>query len=240
MSITQPFAVFDIDGTVIRWQLYHAMSDVAAKKGIIDNEEFENVRMARMGWKRRSGEESYHDYEQVLVKLFEGSLKGLRVKDLEAVAQEVFEEYKDQVYTYTRDLLHTLKAKNYKLFAISGSPNFIIEKLVKYYDFDDYAASSYESKDGIYTGDVQLTIGKKAELLRSLMKKHKLTSVGSIGVGDSEGDIPMLEITDTPIAFNPTHKLAEHAKTNHWPIIVERKNVIYSSSYHNGTYELTF
>ncbi len=32
--MSQPFAVFDIDGTIIRWQLYHALADELAKENI--------------------------------------------------------------------------------------------------------------------------------------------------------------------------------------------------------------
>jgi HAD superfamily hydrolase (TIGR01490 family) len=235
----QPFAVFDIDGTVIRWQLYHAINDALAQKGIIDKQSFEQVRAARMDWKRRTGDESFHDYEQALVRVFERTLAGLSVHDLSVAAEEVFDEYKDQVYTYTRDLIRTLKAKQYLLFAISGSPDIIIEKLVQYYGFNDYAASHYEAQGDRFTGNTTISIGKKAELLQQLIDKHHATQAGSIGVGDGEGDIAMLNMVEQAIAFNPSKKLVAHATQHHWPIIVERKNVTYSLNYQNGNYQLT-
>ena len=236
---SRPFAVFDIDGTVIRWQLYHAMNDVLARKGIIDEKAFDEVRQARMDWKKRSGDESFHTYEQTLVRIFEQTLKGLKVKDLTDAAEEAFSEYKDQVYIYTRDLIRELKAKQYVLFAISGSPDLIIEKLAHYYGFDGFAASSYEAHDGRFTGVIRLSIGKKAQLLQQLIDKHHAMHAGSIGVADSEGDIEMLNKVERPIAFNPSRLLVEHATKQHWPIVVERKNVVYSLNYHNGEYRLT-
>jgi HAD superfamily hydrolase (TIGR01490 family) len=238
-AVARPFAVFDIDGTVIRWQLYHAINDALAQKGVIDKQAFEQVRAARMDWKRRSGDESFHDYEQALVRVFEQTLKGLGVHDLSVAADKVFSEYKDQVYTYTRDLIRTLKAKHYLLFAISGSPDIIIEKLVQYYGFDDFAASHYESEGDRFTGKTTITIGKKAELLQQLIDKHHATQSGSIGVGDGEGDIAMLDMTEQAIAFNPSKKLVTHATEHHWPIVVERKNVIYTLNYQNGEYQLS-
>ena len=50
---------------------------------------------------------------------------------------------------------------------------------------------------------------------------------GSTAVGDTESDIPMLEVVGHPIAFNPNTKLAEHAQEKGWRIVVERKDVIY-------------
>jgi hypothetical protein len=42
-----------------------------------------------------------------------------------------------------------------------------------------------------------------------------------------EGDIPMLELVENPICFNPNAQLYRIAKLNKWKIIVERKDVIY-------------
>lgn len=238
-QLNRPFAVFDIDGTVIRWQLYHAMNDVLARKGIVNTQAFEKVKEARMSWKKRSSDKSFHNYEQILFQYFEQELAGLSVRELNVAADEAFEEYKDQVYIYTRDLILSLKAKNYLLFAISGSPDFIIEKLVRYYGFDDFAASRYVSRNGRFTGTIQLSVGKKAELLKKLIDKHQASANGSIGIGDSEGDIDMLNLAEKPIAFNPSNQLFQHALKKHWSVVVERKNVIYSLNYLNGKYQLS-
>lgn len=237
--LERPYAVFDIDGTVIRWQLYHAISDALAHRGIIDKQDFESVRSARMNWKTRSGNESFREYEQALIKVFEKTLKGLPAHEFNEAAQEVFNEYKDQVYTYTRDLIRTLKAKNYLLFAISGSPDVIIQKLADYYGFDDFAASVYEANNGLFTGNVDLSIGKKAQLLQELISKHCARTEGSIAVADAEGDIDMLKMVEQPIAFNPSKQLVKFASKHHWPLVIERKNVIYSLNYQNGKYQLT-
>ncbi len=223
----RPFAVFDIDGTVIRWQLYHALADRLARGGYIDERTFQKVRQARMDWKRRSGEDSFREYEMELVGVFEAALLDLDVQDFTAAAKAVFDEYKDQVYTYTRDLIGELKASNYLLFAISGSPSLIVDKLVAYYGFDDYAATGYEVKDGRFTGSKELSLGRKPELLQQLTEKYSTDFTGSIAVGDSEGDISMLELVERPIAFNPSKKLFEHASKKGWNIVVERKNVVY-------------
>ena len=236
--MSQPFAVFDIDGTVVRWQLYHAVVDSLLRQGYIDKKKFEAVKIARMNWKRRVDADSFTEYESELVKVFDAALKGLPVNMLEMAAQTVFGEYKEQVYAYTRDLIRDLKAKGYLLFVISGSPSLIVKKLADYYDFDDYAATEYPEQNGYFTGAKNLTIGRKGELLEQLIAKHGLSKQDSIGVGDSEGDIAMLELCDRPIAFNPSKGLFEYAQTHNWEIVVERKNVIYRMHADNGHYHL--
>lgn len=235
----RPFAVFDIDGTIIRWQLYHAITDELVRTGQLDPEAFEKVRQARLTWKQREHESSYLAYEKQLIRFFEDAVVGLPVEILQQACQTVIEKYKDQVYTYTRDLIRELQAKNYLLFAISASQDVIVKMLADYYGFDDAGGSTYDVKDGKYIGMSQLLKSEnKPEFLKALVTKHGGTGQGSIAVGDSEGDIDMLATAEQPIAFNPTKQLFEHAKQQGWKIVVERKNVIYELEPENGSYQL--
>src|SRR5579871_1182175 len=137
MAKKRRFAVFDIDGTLIRWQLYHAIADALARTGDIDAKTYAQIRDARMIWKSRAYPESFKDYQSKLVKVYEKALRKLSFEQFDAAAQTVFDEYKDQVYAYTRDLIQGLKAKNYLLFAISGSQVEVVTKIAYYYGFDD-------------------------------------------------------------------------------------------------------
>lgn len=233
------FAVFDIDGTLIRWQLYHAVADELARRGYFGAAAYQTVKDARMTWKKRESEDSFKMYERALVDLVDQAMVGLDVGGLHDACQTVITEYKDQVYTYTRDLIRDLKAQNYLLFTISASQSEIVKLLANYYGFDDYGGSEYEVKDGRYTGVKEvLKSERKPEYLKELVAKHGATFAGSIGVGDSESDIPMLEAVEHPIAFNPTKLLQAHALAKGWPIVVERKNVVYRLEPHSGSYLL--
>jgi HAD superfamily hydrolase (TIGR01490 family) len=234
----RPFAVFDIDGTLIRWQLYHAVVDALVKAGHIDAKKFAKAQAARMVWKRRSHAASFSDYEHSLVTLHNECLKHIAVSDYLAAVQKVFNEYKDQTYTYTRDLIRQLKGDGYLLFAISASQLQIIEPLAKYYGFDDYIGAVLEEKNGRFSGQINSPIGKKAELLNTLIAKHHSSLAGSIAVGDSESDIAMLELTERAIAFNPTKQLLAAAREHGWRVVVERKNVVYKLDSDNGQYVL--
>ncbi len=234
----RPYAVFDIDGTIIRWQLYHAINDQLVKDGLIDPGAFAKVRDTRMNWKRRTGTDSFNEYEHELIKVFDKALAGMSVNGFSKAVDAVFAEYRDQVYTYTRDMIRDLQQEGYLLFAISGSPGLIVKKLADHYGFDDFAATTYEQKDSRFTGKKYLSIGRKPELLRELVTRNEAVAKGSIAVGDSEGDIDMLASVERPVAFNPNRPLFEHAKAHGWEIVVERKNVIYRLESHNGSYRL--
>ncbi len=234
----QPFAVFDIDGTLIRWQLYHAVSDALVRLGYFDKDLFEEVRTARMAWKRRSGEDAFKTYENQLISAYHHVLTNLTPAQFNEAVEAVFEEYKDQVYRYTRDLIQELKGKGYLLFAISGSMGEIVGKIAEHYGFDDFVGTEYEQKSGRFTGKLTAHIGTKHVVLKQLAKKHNATWEGSVAAGDSEGDITMLAAVERPIAFNPTKKLFAEAVAQGWKVVVERKNMIYELESSDGTYVL--
>jgi len=73
-------------------------------------------------------------------------------------------------------------------------------------------------------------ISDKAKVLERAVQKEGLTLEGSIGVGDTEGDITMLSKVEQPICFNPNQLLYNEAKKQGWKIVVERKDVIYEIS----------
>jgi len=226
--VSKKFAVFDIDGTIVRWQLYHAIGDAMAKAGIIDSKLFDQVRASRMNWKTRQNYDSFSKYEIELVKVFDYAIKGLEVGVFEDVITNVFEEYKEQVYTYTRDLIAKLKAQDYLLFALSGSPQQIVGMIAEYYGFDDFVGTSYGIKNSRFTGKKNLLLGQKGELLNQLVRKHQAGAASSIGVGDTEGDIDMLTKVETAVAFNPTKQLFSKARAENWTVVIERKNMVYT------------
>jgi HAD superfamily hydrolase (TIGR01490 family) len=235
---SRPFAVFDIDGTLIRWQLYHAIADALAKNGYVDDKAYQSVRDARMAWKRRTDTESFKTYERYLVDFYNQLLENLSVDNFMKAADSVFEEYKDQVYVYTRHLIKKLKADGYLLLALSGSQSEIVEKVADYYGFDDYIGTTYERSGKYFTGNLIAHLGKKDEVLKKLTSRHQVSWRKSVGVGDSAGDISMLESVEVPIAFNPERKLFDHAKTKGWKIVVERKNMVYELENKDGPYIL--
>jgi len=233
----RPFAVFDIDGTLIRWQLYHAIADTLAAKGNIDPEVYKTMKQARMAWKRRSGG-SFSDYERQVIEVYEAVLTTLDFEQFESAIQAVFEEYKDQVYTYTRDLIKQLKRAEYLLFAVSGSQTEIVAKIADYYGFDDYVGTVYARSKNRFTGAKTIGSLNKDTTLEALAQKHGVSFKGSIGVGDSRSDISMLELVEQPIALNPEKDLFEHAKSSGWKVVVERKNVVYELESIDGKYQL--
>lgn len=221
-------AVFDIDGTVFRSSLFVELVDRLVDKDILPKEVREAYADAYDKWLDRRGE--YTTYIEKMIAAFRGNLKGVSYEEVTYIAGEILEEKKNRLYRYTRDLVKDLKAKGYYLLAISHSPRFIVEGFGHELGFDKVYGFFYETgPTGNFTGNVEDLdlILNKAAVLERAVRKEGLTLERSIGVGDTESDIPMLELVEIPIAFNPNKALFEHAQKRGWRVVVERKDVIY-------------
>jgi HAD superfamily hydrolase (TIGR01490 family) len=191
-----------------------------------------------MHWKKREHSEAFKEYELELIRVYESALRQLNTDVFDETVQDIAQEYSQQVYTYTRDLISELKSKGYMILAISGSHHEIVEQLAKLYGIDDFVGTHYERKNDSFTGKKFVASFNKRQILEELITKHDLSMKQSYAVGDSASDIPMLAMVENPIAFNPDMQLLAEAKKRHWNIVVERKNVIYELKDNNGIYQL--
>jgi len=145
-------------------------------------------------------------------------------------AERMVEEQWKRTYRYTRDLLKELKSRDYFLLAVSHSPKTALDKFCPRLGFDKVYGMIYElGPQECFTGAVtdEHIIYNKANILKRAIEKENLTLAHSVGVGDTESDIPFLEMVAKPICFNPNMKLYRHAKRMKWKVMVERKDVIY-------------
>lgn len=222
-------AFFDIDGTVFRSSLVIELTEALIDHRIFPGEARREYWQELQGWLNR--EDSYDKYVQALVRAFMKHLKGVSYKEFMEVVEEMLAEHQYRVYRYTRDLIKDLARNDYYLVAISQSPKSVIEKFCKPMGFHKTYGCIYElGPNNRFTGAVtdEHLIMNKANIVKRVVDKEQLTLDDSVSIGDSEGDIPMLEMTTAPICFNPNSILYRHAKMNGWKVVVERKDVIYN------------
>lgn len=228
METRKKVAFFDIDGTLFRSSLVIELVEGLIKQGIFPVHASDVYKQQYIAWRNREG--TYEAYIEAIVVAFIQHIKGVHYGDLADIGKLVVAEHKNQVYRYTRDLIATLKRDGYFLVAISQSPKTILDEFCKSYGFDKVYGRIYEiGPQDKFTGemlDVHL-VENKALIIERVLEKEFVTNDDSIGVGDTGGDITLLESVVHPICFNPNKKLFEHAKKRDWKIVVERKDVIY-------------
>jgi len=237
--MNKKFAVFDIDGTIFRSGLYREVVYELMATDKAPLELSKAFAQLEIDWKTRKHSDAFKMYELAMANTFDSVLSRIKCSDFDVAAMAVFERFSDYVYTYTRDLVQTLKQQNYTLIAISGSQEELVKPFADKYGFDAWVGQQYErGDDGYFTGNIIKTHDGKGVILQRIVKKYGLSFEDSIAVGDSRGDIEMLSIVQQPIAFNPDRDLFEAAKKNGWQVVVERKNMIYKLEPNGHTFVL--
>lgn len=229
--MSQRFAVFDIDGTIFRWQLYHELFDEFYRREIITPNAAAPVFAAREKWQHRKG--SYRAYEDALSSVLEENIVGVPLKTVEDAAEAIIASNGDRIYRYTTDLIATLRKKDYLILAISGSQEQLVKRFATLHNIDVSYGSRFIVEDGIIIKRESALYGHKAEILRELVSKHGLDWTDSYAIGDTQSDADMLRLVEHPIAFNPDRGLYDIAHKEGWPIVVERKDIIYELT-HDG------
>ncbi len=224
----QKVAIFDIDGTLFRSSLLVELVETLIDQGAFPKSARLAYEREYKQWLSRKG--PYQEYLDALVAVFMKNIKGLPYSAFLEASKIVVARNKHQLYKYTADLVRQCKKKGYFLLAISQSPKSLLDPFCKELGFDKVYGRIYETRgEDELTGEVVdlHLIANKANIVRRAVEKENLTLKGSIGVGDTEGDVPMLELVETAICFNPNKKLYRMAKLNGWKVVVERKDMVY-------------
>ena len=225
----QKAAFFDIDGTVFRSSLLIELVETLVEDGIFPPEARRKYEKQFATWQNREG--SYEDYINALVESFMEYIRGVHYGTFADLGKKVVARVGKKTYRYTRDLIKDLREKGYYIVAISQSPKTILDEFCASYGFDKVYGRIYEiGPRNLFTGEVSAAqfIKDKSLVVKRVLERQELNLEGSIGVGDTEGDIPLLESVEMPICFNPNMQLYTHAKMKGWPVVVERKDVVYT------------
>jgi HAD superfamily hydrolase (TIGR01490 family) len=227
----QKVAFFDIDGTVFRSSLLIELVDALIRKGIFPEKVGSMYATTEGAWKDRKG--TYRAYIGDVIRVFECNIQGVHYGTLKDIGKEVVEAQGGRIYRYTRDLIHTLKEDGYAIVAISQSPKVIVDAFCMQYGFDKVYGRIYEiGPRDLLTGVVidEELIKDKSLIVERCIVKEGYTLLGSYGIGDTDSDIPLLEMVEHPLCFNPNRELYTHAKSVGWSVVVERKDVVYTLS----------
>ncbi len=222
-------AFFDIDGTVFRSSLLVELVSELIKEEIFPAEAYDEYYSAYAAWRDREG--TYEAYIAAVIDSYLKHIKGVHYGTFADVGKRVVSVQQKRVYRYTRDLIKSLQAEDYHLIAISQSPKTVLDEFCRQYGFDKVYGRMYEiGPQDRFTGEVvdEQIIENKANIVERVFARHpELTRAGSLAIGDSDGDVPLLSQVERPICFNPNLALYDHARKHGWPVVVERKDVIY-------------
>ncbi len=221
-------AFIDLDGTLYRWSLYIDLIEQLMRFQQVLPAHFVESQAHRRTWQEQSLNDDV--YLSQFIHEWEGrAIMGLSDSELTLAVHEVLRKKKSRAYVFTRELLAVLKAQNYHLVAIGGSPRTIVQELAREWKFQDWFGTDYlVDQRRVYARDqskARRMETEKEDLVRTLLKQGSLRD-GSIALGDTFSDWGILNQVEYPIAFNPEQSLHVKARQTGIPVVWERKNVI--------------
>lgn len=235
MNTDSKLAILDIDGTLFRSSLLIELINQLIKNQVFPEEISDIYEKEFLAWQTRTG--TYEAYISKIIKAFMENLKGVHYHPFAKASQQVADKMLGHRYRYTSSLIQSLKQGGYTLAAVSQSPKTILDMFCKKLGFDLVYGRIYETdSDNIFTGKVtkEDIIQDKSLVVKRITERLRISTEQSYGVGDTEGDIPLLKSVANPICFNPNQALYTAATIHNWPIIIERKNLILKLQ--NGNY----
>lgn len=226
MKTRKKLAVFDIDGTLYKWQLFHELVEELTLSGVFPKQAFHRIDEGLNDW--RMGKVSFDTYERLVVKALFAYLPQTPIAQYETACDAVIAASGHKLNNYPKQLLKQLQSEGYMTIAISGSQQELLKRFGELHGFDVAIGAEYERRGDYFTGKVlRPTIGYKAGILHELLEVKGVSLKGSVAIGDSEGDIELLAMVENPIAYNPSEGLFREATKQRWPIVIERKNIAY-------------
>lgn len=222
----KPVAAFDLDGSLVREQLLVLLTKECFELDIfrmVAEVVFKKIRL-----EHRDRKITFEAYDRQIINLFIERIKGKLKGDVEIAAQRIYDKHRDWLYVFTRTLLKEMQ-KTHSCITITGALSEVVVKLAPYWGFEACYATELEVDElGRYTGQhTALPVVDKKKAILDHIAATGQSLKGSVALGDTGTDIPLLSVVELPIAFNPNDVLATEAEKNGWPIVIERKDNIY-------------
>lgn len=211
-------AIFDLDNTLLAGDSDYLWGTFLVENNLVDAEFY-----------ARENERFYREYDEGTLNIFEFlrfSLKPLSENSpalLHGLRERFLVEKIDPIILDAgRDLIEQHRDAGDTIMIITATNSFVTAPIAQRLGIEHLIATEPEMMHGRYTGNVAGEPSYrqgKVKRLQHWLQQHDQTLDGSSFYSDSHNDIPLLEQVENPVAVDPDLSLAQHAKTQGWPII---------------------
>ncbi len=216
----------DIDGTLVRAQLWVLFITELVLEGLLPRIVLTSAEECRKAWVERTG--PFSAYVEALLKSLKANrrMKGVTVADVQVVARRVVERYGKHLHVFPQQLVLAAQDIGMPTAIITGTPTEVVRILAPTLGVTDFLGTEWPEVDGVYTWEPPKEwCLEKGNAACIIAKRNNCQLRNSVAIGDTSGDILVLNEVGVPIAFNPDQKLLEWARIHQVLIVWERKNV---------------
>ena len=146
--------------------------------------------------------------------LYARGLEGVRQAEVQGHARLYVERDRRNLFAFARPLLQGLVDRGIEPFIISGSPIETLSVHQEQLPIGRLCGITLVVRDGRYTGELELNPAEqtaKDEVISTAVTDARVM----LAIGDSEADIPMLEMAEARIVVDNEELFGDDAKTLH-------------------------
>ena len=213
-------AFFDVDNTLIRGSTIYFLGRGMYQRGYFTKKDISRFVVANLRF-RLTGKENKEEIAR-FQKSATDFIGGHSVSDIEAIAQEIYDEFvSPAIWQGTIDIAQKHLTNNEEVWLVTAAPEDMAILIANRLGFTGALGSKAEIQDGFYTGVMSgaLLHGKeKVVAVRSLALRSGLNLDDCYAYSDSNNDLPLLQCVGHPSAINPDAILGLRAMAEGWPI----------------------
>jgi HAD superfamily hydrolase (TIGR01490 family) len=213
-------AFFDVDNTLIRGSVIYFLGRGMYQRGYFTKQDISRFVLANLRF-RLTGKEN-KDEIQRFQDAATDFIGGHNVKDIEAIAQEIYDEYvSPAMWQGTIDIAQSLVADGVEVYLVTAAPEDMAVVIANRLGLTGALGSKAEISEGTYTGRMNgpLLHGKeKAVAVTELANVKGFDLKKCFAFSDSNNDLPLLQCVGHPSAINPDALLSLRAMAEGWPI----------------------
>lgn len=214
--MNRPLALFDIDKTMFNGFSYFPLLESQVQDNIARPETLQQANDSMAAY--ADGQLAYEGFVKVLLDIYAGGLEGRPEDEIADSTQRFFDETGD-FFGYVQPTIDVLRP-SHDIALVTGGTQFTAQAVAKVFDIEVSLSSIMAVKGGHLSGVMAsylATADEKRVAIRHLTEAHPFE--GSLGFGDSEGDIEMLRAVELPICVRPSEGLRDIGQENGWAIV---------------------
>lgn len=205
-------ALLDWDGSLHRGLTLRSWTRFLGERGVLPDATAEAIEERFAGHER--GDFPYRRLAAETPELYARGLEGVEQTELQVHARSYFEVDGEELFAFSPVLLEGLVERGIETLVISGSP---VETLALHQDrlpISRYWGITVAAGDGRYTGELELNPAEqtaKEHIISTELEHVRVV----LAIGDSEADLPMLEMAEARIVVDNDALLGDDEATLH-------------------------
>jgi len=136
--------------------------------------------------------------------------QGMKLVAIKKLVQHALRNYSNVLSKKALNYIGKAKEDGYRIYLITGAPNFIAEEVNSVIGFHRVFSTEMEIRNGKLTGRIKSTIPyskNKIKIVKMIAQRDNIDLSNSVSFGDSIQDLHFLKATGEYFAVNPQRKL---------------------------------